>query len=613
MHTNMSESIGMESEDRAEQNCNGKRKIKRKVNEGCNHAAEKPIKKACVSFTKPSYIPRLNNVRSENCDRINRLSGKLLRQHNWKEASGTLSVALKGTCRETSPMKNRIKYTVVMELLKRLDKRMSLAKIKRIYEIWMRKNRSMKHWQVKDRYVVQLEFVLFCLTQGNIEEAHQAVICLMQESEYGSDPTLNLMVGLIFYQLWYSTLQKDVKLTDSDKIDSPTRLEMSGTWSINPVEDSDCHKTVEMHEVNSSSRCDSDTSIRIDKKISVESNPQKEKSRKNIQPQGFYMEESAEQNVNEEASFSHHDENLMHASIFFARGLDTCLLPMRMPRSHENLEELMHVHRQLLNDHYASAVKHLRVALYSTPPELAALLPLIQLLLLGDRVDDAMGELEKLCHNTNMTLPLRLRASITECFNCRQYDVLSTCYADILKKDPTCSHSLRKLIAMHNNGEYNLEPLVEMIALHLDATFATCDIWGELASCFLKLSQFEEDQMSVCGTENECGGGKAQFSVRFNVIPKSFIEGNLQMSWKLRCRWWSRLHFSKNIYDSDMQAGNFQLLTCKAACASHLYGPEFEYVKSVCNCLDKEDNKETMLFLQKHMNNSIKLLENLNW
>ncbi|KAJ4981229.1 hypothetical protein NE237_032066 [Protea cynaroides] len=280
-------------------------------------------------------------------------------------------------------------------------------------------------------------------------------------------------------------------------------------------------------------------------------------------------------------------------------GLDTCLLPMRMPRSHENLEELMHVHRQLLNDHYASAVKHLRVALYSTPLELAALLPLIQ----------------KLCHNTNMTLPLRLRASITECFNCRHYDVLSTCYTDILKKDLTSSHSLRKLlpcITMILVGEYNLEPLVEMIALHLDATFATCDIWGELASCFLKLSQLEEDQMSVCGTENECGGGKPQFSVRFNVIPKSFIEGNLQMSWKLRCRWWSRLHFSKNIYDSDMQAGKFQLLTCKAACASHLYGPEFEYVKSVCNCLDKEDNKETMLFLQKHMNNSIKLLENLN-
>ncbi|KAJ4982087.1 hypothetical protein NE237_032924 [Protea cynaroides] len=186
-------------------------------------------------------------------------------------------------------------------------------------------------------------------------------------------------------------------------------------------------------------------------------------------------------------------------------------------------------------------------------------------------------------------------------------------------KNDTAAEGLVALVAVpltytsfaHGTGEYNLEPLVEMIALHLDATYATCDIWRELASCFLKLSQLEEAQMSVCGNENECGGGKQQFSICFNVIPRSFIEGNLRMLWKLHCRWWSRLHFSKNIYDSDMQAvlyfgklmallllistGKFQLLRCKAACASHLYGPEFEYVKNVCNCLDKEDNKEMML------------------
>ncbi|XP_043701187.1 uncharacterized protein LOC122651738 isoform X2 [Telopea speciosissima] len=609
----MSESVETESKDIAEQNNNGKRKIQRKVNEGCNPAVERPLKKTCVSFTKPSYIPRLNNVRTENCGRITHLTGKLMRQHNWKEASGTLSVALKGTCKETSPVKNRIKYTAVMELLKRLDNNhLSLAKIKHIYEIWMRKNRSMKNWRAKDRYVIQLEFVLFCLTQGNIKEAHQAVICLMQESEYGSDPTLNMMVGLIFYQLWYSTIQKDMRLRDSDRSDSPTTLEIFRTWSVDPVEDSDCHKAADMHEENSPAQCDSETSIRIDKKISVDScNPQKKKSRQNIQPQGFYMEESAEQNANDEAPFSYRDDNLMHESIFFARGLDTSLLPIRFPRSHENWEEFMHLHRQLLNDHYASAVKHLRVALYSAPPELAALLPLIQLLLVGDRVNEAMSELERLCHNTNMTLPFRLRASIAECFDLKQYDVLSTCYEDILKKDPTCIHSLRKLITMHNNGDYNFEPLVEMIALHLDATYATCDIWGELASCFLKLSHYEEDQMSVCGNENEYGN-KKQFSVCFNSIPRSFIEGNLRMSWKLRCKWWSRRHFSKNIHDSEMQEGEFQLLTCKAACACHLYGPEFEYVKSVNTYLKKEDNQERMMFLQNHMNNSIKLLENLN-
>ena len=28
----------------------------------------------------------------------------------------------------------------------------------------------------QDRFAVQLEYILFCLTQGNIEEAHQAAI-----------------------------------------------------------------------------------------------------------------------------------------------------------------------------------------------------------------------------------------------------------------------------------------------------------------------------------------------------------------------------------------------------------------------------------------------------
>ncbi|XP_042484550.1 uncharacterized protein LOC122064833 [Macadamia integrifolia] len=331
----------------------------------------------------------------------------------------------------------------------------------------------------------------------------------------------------------------------------------------------------------------------------------------------------------------------------------------------------MHLHRQLLNDHYANAVKHLRLAINSTPPELAALLPLIQpfVVCLGFWCI-AYSFRACLLSGQNwggnyMTLSGNiLRASITECFHLKQYDVLSTCYEDILKKDPMCIHSSilldngvpcfwmvikigvkipctmymylskdepqmmvdwevmleeekRKLYGVlqyssyrPSTGDYNLEPLVEMIALHLDATYATCDIWGELASCFLKISLYEDDQMSVCGNENECGG-KQQFSVCFNSIPRSFIEGNLRMPWKLRCKWWSRRHFSNNILDSEMKAGKFQLLTCKAACASHLYGPEFKYVESVYACLEKEDNQERILFLQKHTNNSIKLLQNL--
>lgn len=46
----------------------------------------------------------------------------------------------------------------------------------------------------------------------------------------------------------------------------------------------------------------------------------------------------------------------------------------------------------------------------------------------------------------------RLRASLLEHFDRRNNAILSTCYEDILKKDPTCCHSLAKLVSMHQNG-----------------------------------------------------------------------------------------------------------------------------------------------------------------
>lgn len=35
--------------------------------------------------------------------------------------------------------------------------------------------------------------------------------------------------------------------------------------------------------------------------------------------------------------------------------------------------------------------------------------------------------------------------------------LLSTCYEQILKKDPTCCHSLGKLVHMHRNGMLTAE------------------------------------------------------------------------------------------------------------------------------------------------------------
>ncbi|CAK9182958.1 unnamed protein product [Ilex paraguariensis] len=164
-------------------------------------------------------------------------------------------------------------------------------------------------------------------------------------------------------------------------------------------------------------------------------------------------------------------------------------------------------------------------------------------------------------------LGCRLKSSLLERFASNNIVEVSTCYEDILNKDPTCSHSLARLASMHKQGDYSSEKLLEMIALHLDATYAECNTWKEFASCFLKLCQSEEDRMSICLDGNE-DGHKQKHSYHFNGIPGMFTNSALGRSWRFRCRWWLTRHFSHSILSSEITAGDLQLLTYNAASAS---------------------------------------------
>ncbi|XP_077243853.1 uncharacterized protein LOC143884269 isoform X2 [Tasmannia lanceolata] len=446
------------------------------------------------------------------------------------------------------------------------------------------------------RYLIQLEFALFHLTQGNIEEAHNSIKFLTQERASGSDPVVNMMAGLILYQLWYLGIPKEIQLrnVDTNMQSEAHQMEPGVVFHLKPeqVEYSDNHSTVNIQDVKPFALSTSGRSIADIKKMSIDTELHDQK-----------------------ASFDR-DDNVIYSSISFPYGLETCLLPIQLQQSIPHTEYSLYLQREMVKEHYINAVKHLRLALYSTPPLLAALLPLIQLLLLGDQIEEALEELKKFCCNSNAVLPYRLRARLLECFSRKNPTVLSTCYEDILKKDPTCNYSLSVLIRMYKNGSYCVEPLLEMIALHLDATYATCDIWEEFASCFLKLqslmkSQYDEDQMSTADHTNDNGAMQAKFTSS-NTIPGVFTRGEARRSWWLRCRWWSPRHFSKNAFVLGMQAGEWDLLTFKASCASHLYGPEFEYANSVYTVLKKNGDEDRFLLLQIHLDNSLKLLENLN-
>ncbi|KAG5551300.1 hypothetical protein RHGRI_009648 [Rhododendron griersonianum] len=614
-----------------------------------------------------------------------------------------------------------------------------------------------------DRFMVQLESILFFLRQGNVGEAHQAALSLMQEREFGSDPISNMVVGLTFCQLWYTTISKELQFRNSDESYTPIPSDME-TRDEAPIANSEGHATVDTHQVGSSFQADSDTSVRNDKEVArdvdldqhrevsmeVDDNLQKETTYKNNQSLGFYMD-AAEDSGHEKSPLSNFGGNMQFASTFNAHGLDSWLLPFQLSHPNKNFEDVICSQRDTLNDHYKGAVKHLRLALCSTPPVYEALLPLVQMLLFAGHIDEAVNELEKFGHSSQAALPLsscennisahyvgdlelgfsncgvdaqddicdwvavaqdvvvmmvrqrikfvlpgtvgnqtdallllsyrlaleryfrwqnasetgdssiewfmgflcvcarahwwnsrqhnrqlwkncetrcemtilqgcgilvifigaiiylatgsfgvvtvkdpyliifllsshwcRAKTSLLEHFDGANNAKLSTSFEDILKKDPTCSHSLAKLISMHQNGDYSPQQLVEMTALHLDATYAECNTWKEFASCFLKLHSCEEDQMSTCLNGNE-GVNKQSHSRRFHRMSKTFTDGTSGKTWRFR--------------DSE-------LLTYKAASASHMYGPEFEYVVKVYKCLEDRDN-DLFLYLQMHMQNSV--------
>ncbi|KAK4387110.1 hypothetical protein Sango_2581600 [Sesamum angolense] len=226
-----------------------------------------------------------------------------------------------------------------------------------------------------------------------------------------------------------------------------------------------------------------------------------------------------------------------------------------------------------------------------------------KMLLLGDQVHEALNELETLFHSSETVLQLRLKASLLEHFDSGNYVKLSTCFEDILKKDPTCNDSLARLVLMHRRGDYETENLVEMLALHLDSSYGMCETWQELASCFLKLSQCEGDRVSTCfGGSDRYNEGYLDHS---NKIPELFTNGESGKTWRLRSRWWLNRHFHDRILISDNESGDLTLLTYKAAAASHIYGRHFEYVVKTTEIIEKENDMELYSFLQTHILNSV--------
>ncbi|XP_051150708.1 uncharacterized protein LOC127265075 isoform X2 [Andrographis paniculata] len=448
---------------------------KHRENEECYSetasSKERRVGGTLLALHKPSYCLKKGigstqcvseSLRTWHRRNLWRIFEKLIRRHNWEEASGVLSVLLQATVHDDSIEGNRAKYSAALELLTYIKgETLNSRRIQSVYELWMKKLGLLKYLPPKDRFAVQLEYILSCLQRGSLEDAHQAAISIMQEPGFSSDPRANFVVGLAFCRLWYSGLPKELQLTEFDSSSIYTQSEVPFTGMHIPVDYSKDNEAAMPGEGSSALPCGSNTSIAFDKipkydhsrledPMDLDAEVKKEVSNTSFQLLQDYTE-SAEASDHLE-SLSNYEEDLPQVSIFYTKGLPPWLCPLKFPSTDENFEDVVHAHRKFQDSRYKSALKHLRVALHATPPVAEALHPLIQMLLLGDRVLEAFDELENLFPGSNTPLQLRMKASLLEHFDSENCAKLCTCFEDILKKDPTCSHSLQRLVIMHQRG-----------------------------------------------------------------------------------------------------------------------------------------------------------------
>ncbi|KAI3803505.1 hypothetical protein L1987_31657 [Smallanthus sonchifolius] len=557
-----------------------KKRKRSKIDDGVivTSSKKRNIKGIMLSVTKPSYTLKqgigrdLRSLRWEHRNRLRYLLRQLVRRQNWDEACGVLSLLLKGTHKENGLLSNRTKYWATLELLEHM-RAATRTRVQNVYDIWMKKDPAVtKNKQsLKGRFDVQLEYLLFWLSQGDTEKAHQTVISIQQESDFSNDPIANLVVGLAFSHIWYNAVQEEFHLHDSLESGSSIQSGISGPQEIMSIDYSNGQSAVEIQDSDSAFQPDSNTSIRIGKDVDQDRIVPMEvdhELKKEIPEYEELRMSSDEGDENGNLSRFMHTGNKNYGSIVYAHDLDDLLMPLKFRRTND-LEDFISLQNSVQNEHYKAAVKHLQNALHSTPPAFESLLPLIQMLLLGDQVKEAIEEVESAVQNSHASLPFRLKASLLEHFSKEDPNKLCICFEDTLRKDPTCSHSLAKLISLHHDGYYNIERLLEMIALHLDATYADCNIWKEFASCFIELSGCDEDRISSC--VNSYGDSFTKFSKN---IPDMFQDKISRKNWRLRCRWWLTRHFTLTILASEITSGNLELVAYKAASACHLYGPE---------------------------------------
>lgn len=121
----------------------------------------------------------------------------------------------------------------------------------------------------------------------------------LEQENIDIDPVSKMMMGLTFYELWYSSIPKEFQRRNSDQIDMQENSHMEGTSFSNETGQSERYNSVESHMADSQCPRNSDASVMNDKQLTrdvvainedMEVDANKiEKQLENFQPEGFYL------------------------------------------------------------------------------------------------------------------------------------------------------------------------------------------------------------------------------------------------------------------------------------------------------------------------------------
>lgn len=147
---------------------------------------------------------------------------------------------------------------------------------------------------------------------------------LVQDHDSASEPTVNLLHGMISYQLWYSGLPEEMQINDFG-IQMP-----SGTYDMavddhfeesEMLESSSDHNAIDTVDVNYSSRCASESSVGNEKNVYMECKNEmpKEQSR-DVRPAHEFYLSGSEANEGRPTPRRNLHSHFKHSSIFFAHG-----------------------------------------------------------------------------------------------------------------------------------------------------------------------------------------------------------------------------------------------------------------------------------------------------